>query len=253
MQPNSNIQPNTVKLCECGCGQPTRIARWFDIRHGAVPGKPMRFIKGHSKRVDPSRMTEPNPGGLCMCGCGEPAPISRVTLFKKGLIKGKPLRFIPGHQNRIRLTQVESHFWESVERKGENDCWNWIGKSIVDGYGTLTTRGKYVRAHRFAWEITNGPIPKGMQVCHRCDNRLCVNPKHLFLGTAVDNQHDKVVKKRQARGERSGNAKLTNDEVREIRSLFSIGKSQSQIARDFNVTVQSIHAIVHHKTWKHIE
>ncbi len=94
-----------------------------------------------------------------------------------------------------------------------NTCWLWSGR-IVRGYGVVWDPVKYkeVRAHRAAWELVNGPIPKDMCICHKCDIRNCVNPDHLFLGTQNDNIQDKVSKNRQAKGANSG-AKLYPDRL----------------------------------------
>ncbi|WP_223643966.1 HNH endonuclease [Corallococcus sp. EGB] len=92
---------------------------------------------------------------------------------------------------------IAERFWEKV-RKGEG-CWEWT-LAHLRGYGVFTANGKHLRAHRVAWELTNGPIPEGVLVCHHCDNPGCVRPDHLFLGSNADNNADRDSKGRQARG-----------------------------------------------------
>lgn len=96
-----------------------------------------------------------------------------------------------------------ANFWERVEINPFDPyfhwCWWWTG-AIRDekrGYGYVKVRGKNIAAHRRAWELANGPIPEGMMVCHRCDNRLCVNPEHLYLGTASHNARDMTIRNRR--------------------------------------------------------
>jgi hypothetical protein len=94
---------------------------------------------------------------------------------------------------------MSERFYRKVRQEGEGGCHVWTGAHNVWGYGRLKIGGKMYSAHRVAWEFTNGPIPGGLFVLHRCDNRHCVNPEHLFLGTQLDNVHDMHAKNRQAR------------------------------------------------------
>lgn len=131
-------------------------------------------------------------------------------------------------------------------------CHVWIGGKTRKGYGSIRVNNKTHRAHRVSYEEHIGPIPEGQFVLHKCDNPSCVNPEHLFLGTNQDNINDKCLKGRQSclKGSRNGNAKLTEDDIKVIRSIK--GRSNSSIAREYGVTHVAIGDIVNRKRWQHI-
>lgn len=90
--------------------------------------------------------------------------------------------------------EVSARFWSKVNKAAPNGCWEWFGAKTPGGYGTFWTGSEKIQAHRWAWQEANGPIPKGLLGCHKCDNPPCVNPEHIFIGTHKDN-HDDAKKK----------------------------------------------------------
>lgn len=153
---------------------------------------------------------------------------------------------------------IEERFWPKVQKKGEDECWEWQAGKNKNGYGRFRigsrTDGTYrtVSAHRLAWELCNGPISKGTMVCHRCDNPPCCKPRHLFLGTAIDNSADRDRKGRHKVrfGSEHGNAKLTWDDVDEIRKLRTCGLTLAAIGARFGVSESRICTIAKNKEWR---
>lgn len=148
-------------------------------------------------------------------------------------------------------------------------CWLWTGY-LVGGYGYISRGGREganLRAHRVAWELFRGEIPPGLMVCHHCDVPACVNPDHLFLGTALDNKRDEIQKGRQAppevkrhQGVKNGRAKLSDDDVREIREAYaSLPKKRyvvrgglTAIARRFRVHPDIVRRVARGESWTHL-
>ena len=129
--------------------------------------------------------------------------------------------------------------------------------SVANGYPRIWfirengERGLY-KANRFSWEFFYGPIPDGLWVLHRCDNRKCIRPDHLFLGNASDNQKDMVAKGRSAKGQKQGSSKLKDSEVLEIKKLLHNGYLTKRLGELFNVTTRHIWAIKRGLRWRHI-
>lgn len=140
----------------------------------------------------------------------------------------------------------------SKVKVNDDGCWEWQGALCDPGYGRITIDGTLIGAHRASYIEFVGPIPQGFEVCHHCDNRSCVNPDHLFSGPHSANAADAATKGRMARGERHSHAKLTENEVREIRESFSQGKSQRELALRYRVCDATIWFIVRRKTWRHV-
>jgi hypothetical protein len=161
-------------------------------------------------------------------------------------------------------TTLAVRFWAKVvKHDGPDACWEWTACLFHNGYGQIRIAGKNRGAHRVSWEMAHGPIPPETQVLHHCDNRRCVRPDHLFLGTHTDNMRDMSTKgrgrpgltvkpERAPRGVRNGNSKLTEDDVREIRHLSQGGVSYADIAIEFGVTAGLIGHIVRRLIWRHI-
>ncbi len=159
-------------------------------------------------------------------------------------------------------------FFEKVAPPDERGCWLWTAAKNPQGYGVLRISGRRNwLAHRLSWVLHRGPIPDGAGyhgtcVLHRCDVTSCVNPGHLWLGTNADNIADKVAKGRQShgggspksglRGEAHLCAKLTADDVREIRRRWP-AETPTDLAPAFGVLRSAIYHVVHRRTWKHIE
>jgi len=144
-----------------------------------------------------------------------------------------------------------SRFWSKVKVAGSNECWLWQAGTNDQGYGTFRL-GNMNRAHRVSFEITNGPIPEGLDVLHTCDNPPCVNPHHLWLGTNLDNVIDRETKQRgnHPRGESHGRAKLTEEQARYIRASFECARV---LATRFRISKTQVKDIKNKRAWKHIE
>ena len=132
-------------------------------------------------------------------------------------------------------------------------CWNYDGYIKPDGYGSTWDAGlkQASNAHRRYYEVFKGHIPDGMYVLHKCDNRQCINPEHLFLGTADDNMRDMAQKGRSISGERHHNSKLTQRQVDEIRGRYRPRKvTLQQLASEYGISPTHVHRIATHKNWK---
>lgn len=190
----------------------------------------------------------------------------------------------------MNLTSEESdRFWSKVAKAGQDECWPWTAYRNRKGYGQFGLKRDVVPAHRIAYFLVKGPIPDGFQVCHKCDNPPCCNPGHLFTGTNSDNVGDKCAKERQskgnshgekvraalaahpervargsksgrytkpertAKGEDTGSAKLTDDQVKAMRNEYAVGGvSYSELAVRYGVAKPTVGNIVRGEKWKHL-
>lgn len=159
------------------------------------------------------------------------------------------------------MTKEATSFLARVYRMpgDEEDCWLWGGSLNEDGYGVVTVlsagKAKGYYAHVVSWEHANQAsiIGPHVCVCHRCDNRWCTNPRHLWLGTRGDNVRDAAQKGRMHRGQKNGTVKLTEEAVRAIRDAVEDGEEQDAVARRFGVSQANVSWIVLRKGWRHIK
>jgi hypothetical protein len=159
------------------------------------------------------------------------------------------------------MSKTVDRFWAKVRKTDE--CWFWMGACYPCGYGEFHLPTKEtVAAHRVAYQLLVGPIPVGMVLCHHCDERRCVRPDHLFVGTQRDNMRDMATKGRQgfqvdptraAHGEMNGKAVLTDEIVRSIRKKYATGKtSYPKLAKEFDICKSHVEQVVRRKIWKHV-
>ena len=150
-----------------------------------------------------------------------------------------------------RLRAAESRFHASYEQRGPDECWDWRGMKFRNGYGRFFVARTSITAHRAMRVLQSGPIPREIEVCHSCDNRACVNPGHLFLGTRKDNATDKVRKNRQARqfGEDNPSAKLTPADVEKV---LRSEQPHRSLARRLGVSERLVRQIRKGQIWQRV-
>lgn len=152
------------------------------------------------------------------------------------------------------LLPLEDRFHEMYKVDVKSGCWLWQASCTPDGYGRIGGTPIANTAHRVAYTLYFGIIPKGLLVCHTCDTPSCVNPKHLFLGTHQDNSDDKVAKGRHLKGEAIPTSKLTTKDVSEIKDLVANGVyTQNTLGQLYNVNRTTISHIKTEKYWKHVK
>ena len=155
----------------------------------------------------------------------------------------------------------QARFWSYVDKSGGPDaCWPWLKSKYGDGYGRFKHAGEDASSHRVAWELVHGPIPRGHDVLHHCDNPPCCNAfsdRHLFTGTQADNMRDMIEKGRgrgnrfdgSLRGELNGRAKLTDELVRRIRRD---PESTCGMARRLGVSETLVRMVRQRSIWRHV-
>lgn len=171
--------------------------------------------------------------------------------------------YCTSHQRQLKSGAPLAPLWAGKRRPGTdraaidailaapptNECIVWAGWIDQDGYGRTRHGGRSTQITHIVLEAVGRPVPDGQCACHSCDNRACVNPRHLWVGTHTENLSDRDGKRRQAFGERNGRSKLTEADVRAIRELRSIGMTQQAIASRFGVAQYTISMILNRKIW----
>ncbi len=187
----------------------------------------------------------------CTCDCGVVKSVVASHLKSGNTVScGCYSRSFVGH----RVPMAE-RFWEKVLGEPNSGCWLWMAAVNAQGYGQIGSDKKSgargLIASRVSWELTNGPIPHGLFVLHKCDTPACVNPAHLFLGTSAQNVADMIAKgrNRPAKGEDSGSSRLTAEQVLEIRNG---GEFYKIAARKFGITGEHVHKIRRGQAWAHL-
>lgn len=207
--------------------------------------------------------------GLCKAVQRQMSPIKVSKELISAVIHGRrnntavieAIKYVRGNWESIKWEKFLGLFEKRVYPEPNTGCWLWGGAINDKGYGQIYDGYSVKYAHRISYKIYKGEIPKGLLVCHHCDNPICVNPEHLFLGTHKDNNMDMIRKGRDSKeylknfksgpGELAPSSKLTNEEVLEIREMWK-EKSVVKIAQILGISKHTIHSIVYRRSWKHI-
>lgn len=198
---------------------------------------------------------------LCECGCGQFTPRLRWKYVGRRI--GDPTPYLPGHRPRP-VRPLAERFWAKVDQSaGPDACWPWQAGRDKHGYGYIgegTRKGRVLKAHRVSWEIANErPMDPTMDACHTCDHPRCVNPRHIYAGTAAQNMADMIARGRSRKGmphmqsATHPRVKLSAAQVLAIRATHTgLYGASAQLARQYGCTLSNIEHIIHRKTWKHI-
>ena len=181
--------------------------------------------------------------GLCLCGCGMRPTIAKTSRKSTGMVAGQPNSFVKGHKGK----SPADRFWSKVAKGDKEDCWEWIVAINSSGYGSFGYNGKVYSSSRFSWFLSSGKFPEDC-VLHKCDNRKCVNPEHLFIGSAKDNSDDKINKGRwrghNIRGDLHWNTIIPVGDFASIFSRHKSGESIRSIARSYDVAMETVRKII---------
>lgn len=231
-------------------GKPEGVHRVsYRLAYGDIPaGMVIRHACDNPSCVNPAHLTT---------GTVQQNMADRVARGRslKGMAKGSKVRDIK-HEPRKYATSLRGAVicHTAVD---DNGCWNWTGGITKTGYGILYVGDTYHLAHRLAYGEFVGPIPDGLFILHRCDNRACVNPDHLRAGTHADNMADMKERQRyklppktaRARGERNQNAKLS---VEAVRDILSSELTKAALAEKYGVDKRTVQSVRARKSWRHV-
>ena len=153
------------------------------------------------------------------------------------------------------LQPVAPRFWKRVKKSLiPDECWFYTGGQNGRGYGQMSVNGRPRKAHRISWELENGEIKNGLCVLHKCDNRMCVNPSHLFLGTQRENLADCRAKGRHVKGSMTPISKLTEKQVVDICHEYALGGiTQHAISNKYGVVRMTIWSAINRRSWRHVK
>lgn len=169
------------------------------------------------------------------------------THYGRWQCTGDPLRGL-----RVKEGDTpESRFWNLVDKRGPDECWEWQGCRDRKSYGKFHAPKRGWLAHRFSWMLANGREPV-LLILHSCDNPPCVNPRHLREGTAKENTQDAIERGQMQRGERNWRTTLTTPEVQQMKCYFRQGRTVREMATQFNVSYKTAQGIQSGRTWGHV-
>lgn len=265
-----------IGLCQCGCGEPTRLAPATNSAKGWRKGTPLRYRLGHHIRL---RIV----GSMDSRACGHCGVVFRPRRSVDVARYCSRACYTAAARNRPRDPIADAaRFWQKVDKT--DACWRWLGARRPSGHGSFGLGPRQVGAHCYAWALASGVLPQhGQWVCHTCDNPWCVRNDepgtytvdgqlflrygHLFLATVVENVHDAQQKGRMPRsarvyrpphpqrafGPRVTIAKLTADDVRAIRARYDAGGiSHAALGREYGVSTSAIAQLLMGRSWAHV-